>query len=62
MVNCEYAHKNIANLFSCQYKSLYSSVTSDLLSHMYDSIKSDINNVCLSNNHSFYDHTVYRIM
>ena len=34
------------------------------LSHMYDSIKADINNVCLSNNHScgsFYDHTVYRI-
>ena len=31
---------------------------------MYDSIKADINNVCLSNNHScgsFYDHTVYRI-
>ena len=66
MVNGEYAHKDIANLFSCQYKSLYSSVTSDLseLSHMYDSIKADINNVCLSNNHScgsFYDHTVYRI-
>ena len=31
---------------------------------MYDSIKADINNVCLSNNHScgsFYDHIVYRI-
>ena len=31
---------------------------------MYGSIKADINNVCLSNNHScgsFYDHTVYRI-
>ena len=31
---------------------------------MYDSIKADINNVCLSNNHScgsFYDHTVYCI-
>ena len=31
---------------------------------MYDSIKADINKVCLSNNHScgsFYDHTVYRI-
>ena len=67
IVNGEYAHKDIANLFSCQYKSLYSSVTSDLseLSHMYDSIKADINNVCLSNNHScgsFYDHTVYRII
>ena len=66
IVNGEYAYKDIANLFSCQYKSLYSSVTSDLseLSHMYDSIKADINNVCLSNNHScgsFYDHTVYRI-
>ena len=41
-------------------------MTSDLseLSHMYDSIKADINNLCLSNNHScgsFYDHTVYRI-
>ena len=41
-------------------------MTSDLfeLSHMYDSIKADINTVCLSNNHScgsFYDHTVYRI-
>ena len=65
-MNGEYAHKDIANLFSCQYKSLYSSVTSDLseLSHMYDSIQADINNVCLSNNHScgsFYDHTVYRI-
>ena len=54
IVNGEYAHTDIANLFSCQYKSLYSSVTSDLsqLSHMYDSIKADINNVCLSNNHS----------
>ena len=66
IVNGEYAHKYIANLFSCQYKSLYSSVTSDLseLSHMYDSIKADINNVCLSNNHScgsFNYHTVYRI-
>ena len=66
IVNGEYAHKDIANLFSCQYKSLYSSVTSDLseLSHMYDSIKADINNVCLSNNHScgsFYDHNGYRI-
>ena len=66
IVNGEYAHKDIANLFSCQYKSLYSSVTSDLseLSHMYDSIKADINNVCLSNNHSrgsFYDHPVYCI-
>ena len=66
IVNGEYAHNDIANLFSCQYKSLYSSVTSDLseLSHMYDSIKADINNVCLSNNHSrgsFYDHTVYHI-
>ena len=65
-MNGEYAHKDIANLFSCQYKSVYSSVTSDLseLSHMYDSIKADINNVCLSNNHScgsFYDHTVYRV-
>ena len=65
-INGEYVHKDIANLFSCQYKSLYSSVTSDLseLSDMYDSIKADINNVCLSNNHSrgsFYDHTVYRI-
>ena len=31
---------------------------------MYDNMKSDINNVCLSNNHScgsFYDHTVYCI-
>ena len=31
---------------------------------MYDSIKADVNNVCLSNNHSCgscYDHTVYRI-
>ena len=31
---------------------------------MYDSMKADINNVRLSNNHScgsFYDHTVYRI-
>ena len=31
---------------------------------MNDSIKADINNVCLSNNHScgsFYDHTVYPI-
>ena len=31
---------------------------------MYDSIKADISNVCLSNNHScgsFYDHTVYPI-
>ena len=41
-------------------------MTSDLsqLSHMYDSIKADINNVYLSNNHScgsFYDHTVYHI-
>ena len=41
-------------------------MTSDLseLSHMYDSIKAFINNVCLSNNHScgsFYEHTVYRI-
>ena len=66
IVNGEYGHKDIANLFSCQYKSLYSSVTSDLseLSHMYDIIKADINNVCLSNNNScgsFYDHTVYRI-
>ena len=46
--------------------SFFSSVTSDLseLSHMSDSIKDDINNVCLSSNHScgsFYDHTVYRI-
>ena len=62
IVNGEYAHKDI----SCQYKSLYSSMTSDLFepSHMYDSIKADINNACLSNNHScgsFYDHTVYRI-
>ena len=66
IINGVYAHKDIANLFSCQYKSLYSSVTSDLskLSHMYDIIKADINNVCLSNNHScgsFYYHTVYRI-
>ena len=69
IVNGESAHKDIhiANLFSCQYKSLYSSVTSDLpeLGYMYDSIKADINNVCLSNNHScgsFYDHAVYRII
>ena len=53
-VNCEYAHTDCANLFSCQYKSLYSSVPSYLsdLSHMFDSIKADINNVYLSNNHS----------
>ena len=46
--------KDITNLFSCQYTSLYSSVTSDLseLGHMYDSINAEINNVCLSNNHS----------
>ena len=66
IVNGEYVHTNIANLFSCQLKSLYSSVTSDLseLSHMYDSTKADINNVCLSINPScgsFYDHFVYRI-
>ena len=29
IVNGEYTHKYIENLFSCQYKSLYSSVTSD---------------------------------
>ena len=53
IVNGEYAHKDIANLFSCRYKSLYSSVTSDLseLSHMYASIKADINNVCLISIH-----------
>ena len=36
IVNSEYAHKDMANLFSCQYKSLYSSVASDLseLSHI----------------------------
>ena len=47
IVNGEYAHKDIANLFSCQYKSLYSNVTSDLseLSHMYDSIKAGITNL-----------------
>ena len=31
---------------------------------MYDSIKAEINNVCLSDNHScgsFYDQTVYRV-
>ena len=32
IVNGEYAHKDIANLYSCQSKSLYSSVTSDLSS------------------------------
>ena len=48
IVNGEYVHKDISNLFSCQYKSLYSSVTSDLskLSHMYDSIKAN-NKQCM---------------
>ena len=41
-------------------------MTNDLseLSHMYDSITANINNVCVSNNHScgsYYDHTVYCI-
>ena len=31
------------------------------LSHMCDSIKANINNICLSNNQSIYDHTVFRI-
>ena len=41
-------------------------MTSDFsaLSHVYGSMKADINHICLSNNQScgsFYDHTVYRI-
>ena len=39
-------HKDIARLFLCQFKSLYSSVTSDLseLSHISERIKAGINN------------------